>query len=260
MENKVIVVLVDGMRPDGIQQCGESFLEELAAESTASFSARTVYPSMTLPCHTSLFFSVEPERHGVLTNDWRPMARPIDSIGDATARYYKKAAMFYNWEQLRDLNRPGSLHYSHFESGDLPHEEAMEREQVMTGLAIDYIQRENPDFVFLYLGHTDHAGHEYGWMTQPYLEAIANASQCIRRVKEALCPEYHLIVTADHGGHDRDHGSRMAEDMTIPMIFHGPSFAAGEQPKELSIKDIAPTVASLLGMRRPPQWEGKSLL
>lgn len=87
MENKVIVVLVDGMRPDGIQQCGNHFLEELASESTASFSARTVYPSMTLPCHTSLFFSVEPERHGVLTNDWRPMVRPIDSLGDVVARY-----------------------------------------------------------------------------------------------------------------------------------------------------------------------------
>lgn len=260
MENKVILVLVDGMRPDGIQQCGDPFLEELAAESTSSFSARTVYPSMTLPCHTSLFFSVEPERHGILTNDWHPMVRPIDSLGDVTARYYKKAAMFYNWEQLRDLNRPGSLHFSHFESGDLPHEAAMEREQVMTGLAIDYIQKETPDFVFLYLGHTDHAGHEYGWMTQPYLEAVANASQCIRRVKETLCPEYHLIVTADHGGHDRDHGSRMKEDMTIPMIFYGPSFPAGEQPKELSIKDIAPTIASLLGMRFPPQWEGKRIL
>lgn len=260
MENKAILVLVDGMRPDGIQQCGDPFLEELAAEGTASFSARTVYPSMTLPCHTSLFFSVEPERHGILTNDWRPMVRPIDSLGDVTARYYKKAAMFYNWEQLRDLNRPGSLHFSHFESGDRPHEDAMEREQAMTGLAIDYIQKESPDFVFLYLGHTDHAGHEYGWMTGPYLESIANASQCIRRVKESLPPEYHLIVTADHGGHDRDHGSRMVEDMTIPMIFYGPSFPAGEQLRELSIKDIAPTVASLLGMRCPPQWEGKSIV
>ena len=72
MENKVVLVLVDGMRPDGILACGERYLQDLAAQSSASFAAKTVFPSITLPCHTSLFFGVQPQRHGVLTNEWRP--------------------------------------------------------------------------------------------------------------------------------------------------------------------------------------------
>lgn len=260
MEKKAIVVLVDGMRPDGILQCGDSFLSELAAESTASFSAQTVMPSVTLPCHTSLFFGVHPQRHGILTNDWHPMVRPFDSLGDLVARHFKKAAMFYNWEPLRDLNRPGSLARSCFAEIPADHRKAMESEHTLTDWTIDAIRQESPDFLFLYLGYTDAAGHQYGWMTEPYLQAIANASQCIRRIKEMLPEEYSLIVTADHGGHDQDHGSERPEDMTIPMIFWGKPFRAGEQRQDLSILDIAPTVASLLGLHPLTQWEGKNLL
>lgn len=260
MEKKAIVVLVDGMRPDGILQCGDSFLSDLAAESTASFSAQTVFPSVTLPCHTSLFFGVQPQRHGILTNDWHPMVRPFDSLGDLVARYFKKAAMFYNCEQLRDLNRPGSLARSCFTEVPANHQKAMESEHTLTDWTVDYIRQESPDFLFLYLGYTDIAGHQYGWMTEPYLQAIANASQCIRRIKEMLPQEYSLIVTADHGGHDQNHGTECPEDMTIPMIFWGEPFQAGVQAQGLTILDIAPTVASLLELHPLTEWEGKTLL
>ena len=162
MENKVVLVLVDGMRPDGILECGERYLQDLAAQSSASFAAKTVFPSITLPCHTSLFFGVQPQRHGILTNEWRPFARPFDSLGDLAARQFKKAAMFYNWEQLRDLNRPGSLSCSYFRQLPSAHEDAMRSEQDLTALAMDDIKQEAPDFLFLYLGYTDIAGHGYG--------------------------------------------------------------------------------------------------
>ncbi len=260
MENKVVLVLVDGMRPDGVCECGEPYLQDLAAQSSASFAAATAFPSITLPCHTSLFFGVDPQRHGVLTNEWRPFARPFDSLGDLVARHFKKAAMFYNREPLRDLNRPGSLACSHYREIPRTHEEALRSEQELTALTADYIQKEQPDFLFLYLGYTDIAGHGYGWMTQHYFEALANASRCIRRLKQALPEEYSFIVTADHGGHDQDHGLNCPEDMTIPIIFNGKAFSPNTDLENLRLIDIAPTVADLLALHPLPEWEGKSIL
>ncbi len=260
MASKAVLILIDGMRPDGVQRCGEAFPKELVREGSACFQGRTVMPSITLPCHASLFFSMDPERHGILTNEWRPMARPIDSLGDVTARYFKRAAMFYNWEPLRDLNRPGSLCYSHFQTLDLPWEKILESERNMTRLAVDYLQKEEPDFLFLYLGGVDNTGHQFGWMTDKYLRVLANAWQCVKQVKESLPQGYHLVVTADHGGHDRDHGLDIPEDMTIPLFFWGPAFAPGKELENVSIKDIAPTIAYLMGMRCPPQWEGRNVL
>ena len=39
-----------------------------------------------------------------------------------------------------------------------------------------------------------------------------------------------LWFTADHGGHDRTHGTGSPEDMTIPFIIKGKNFKAGEKP------------------------------
>ena len=69
-----------------------------------------------------------------------------------------------------------------------------------------------------------------------------------------------LWFTADHGGHDRTHGTDSPENMTIPFIIKGKDFKAGEKLENVSIKDIAPTVAKLLDIVPDQAWEGKSLV
>ena len=121
------------------------------------------------------------------------------------------------------------------------------------------IARDKPDFVFLYLVQTDHFGHDSGWMSEPYLQGIHTALECARRVIEAWGDEYTIIITADHGGHDRDHGDDIPEDMTIPQFYIGKRFTPGRVLENVSLLDIAPTIADVMGLRCPPEWEGRSL-
>ena len=44
------------------------------------------------------------------------------------------------------------------------------------------------------------------------------------------------------------------------MFFLGKPFEAGKEAEDLSIKDIAPTVAHLFGARTPEEWEGKVIV
>ena len=90
MKEKTLLILVDGMRPDAIPKCGNEFLPRLMQKSTYTMQASTVMPSVTLPCHTSLFFSVDPERHGITTNDWTPPVRPIVGLADLVEKHEKK--------------------------------------------------------------------------------------------------------------------------------------------------------------------------
>lgn len=69
-----------------------------------------------------------------------------------------------------------------------------------------------------------------------------------------------IIVTADHGGHDRTHGTELNEDMTIPVIVLSKNEKVNLDLENVSIKDIAPTVVNLLGVSPDEEWEGKSLL
>lgn len=256
MDKKVVLILVDGMRPDAFESCGNPFVESLKKIGECRMNAQTVMPSVTLPCHMSLFHSAEPSRHGILSNTYVPQIHYIEGLIDRIAHRGGKCAMFYNWEELRDLCRPGdTLDYSLF----INEERAPGTDVRITDAAVHYIQNEKPDFVFLYLGETDEVGHGNGWMSEKYLETVNTAIDCVKRVYDILGDDYSLILTADHGGHDRGHGSDMPEDMTIPIICIGKDFKKGADVDGGSIKDIAPTIVDLMGIEPVREWEGTSL-
>ena len=253
---KILVTIVDGMRPDALIKTKNAKL--LLESSQYSLNARTVTPSVTLPCHMSLFHSVDPSRHGTTTNVYTPNVRPINGLCEVLLNAKKTSAFFYNWEEIRDLSRPNSLAFSYFCKGRLyGYDRAND---IISEAAIDFLTKNDIDFTFLYLGYTDMAGHNYGWMSEEYMAAMENSFANISRLYNALPDDYVIIVTADHGGHDRTHGTELNEDMTIPMMVLSKNECPVFDFTGASIKDIAPTVTKLLGVSPDEEWEGKSLL
>ena len=254
---KVILVSIDGMRPDGFLKCGHPFAQRMMAAGAYTLKGRTVFPSVTLPCHMSMFHSVPPERHGILTNTYTPMVRPLNGLFEQIKWAGGVSAMFYGWEPLRDIGRPGSLKYAAFVHA----RQEDNTDDTLTDFALERIKKSKPDFVFLYMVETDEkGGHDNGWMTEAYLGCIYRAIGNVQRVYEAAGEEYTIIVTADHGGHDRSHGTDMPEDMTIPLFFLGKDFTPGQELNDVSILDIAPTVAKIMSIPAAPEWEGKALV
>lgn len=254
---KVILISVDGMRPDGFLSCKNPYIEDLMKMAYFTLDGRTVMPSVTLPCHMSLFHSTVPQRHGITTNLYLPMARPINGLFEQLKNMKRTCAMYYGWEPLRDVARPESLKYSEYihayteESSDT----------ALTDSALERIRRSKPDFVFLYMVETDEkGGHDNGWMSEEYLRRVSIAVDNIRSVIEACGEEYTVVITADHGGHDRTHGTNAPEDMTIPMFYIGRRFEAGKRFSGGSILDIAPTIAKLMGAEPADEWEGTSVI
>ena len=251
-----MLILCDGMRPDAID--GLETVKSLQSKSSYTLNAQTVFPSMTLPCHMSLFHSVKPDRHGVATNVYTPQVRPINGLCEVLRLYDKHSAIFYNWEEIRDVSRPNSLAHSCFYEGRrIGYKQAGEE---LTDAAIDYLKKYDTDFTFIYFGYPDMQGHNFGWMTDEYMEAIENSWDNIEKLMNSLGDEYTYIITADHGGHDRTHGSEMPEDMLIPVIIKGKDFDAGRILENVNIIDLAPTVTKLLGVEPDGEWEGKSLI
>ena len=256
-KNKVILISVDGMRPDGFLTCGNPYAQEMMAKSYYTLDGQTVLPSVTLPCHMSLFHSTTPQRHGITSNVYLPMARPINGLFEQLKNARAVCAMYYGWEPLRDVARPASLKYAEYINAYM--EESSDT--CLTDSALARIEKSKPDFVFLYMVETDEkGGHDNGWMTDAYLERISTAVENIKRVVEACGDEYTVIVTADHGGHDRHHGTDLPEDTTIPMFYMGKAFEAGKRFEGGSILDIAPTVAKLMGVMPAEEWEGKPVI
>ena len=253
---RTMLILVDGMRPDALTDIPTA--QEIIARSKSTMAASTVMPSVTLPCHVSLFHSVDPTRHGTTTNTYAPQVRPISGLCEVLKSAKKTCAFFYSWHELRDLARPGSLSYSSFmKGGTFGYYRAG---QYLVDDAIHFLNENPTDFAFLYLGHPDAAGHDSGWMGEEYMESVKSSWDNIAKVIAGLPDDYTFIITADHGRHNRTHGTDLPEDMTIPMIILGAAADRVGALDEVNIKDIAPTITTLLGVEADSEWEGKSMV
>ena len=51
----------------------------------------------------------------------------------------------------------------------------------------------------------------------------------------------------------------MDEDMYVPAFLLGEEFKPNEELKDVSILDITPTIAKIMGVKKEEDWEGKPL-
>lgn len=261
LAQRVILIVIDGLRPDALVNGSAPNLKRLMANGAYSLTAQSVMPSITLPTHLSLFYGVSPEVHQVKSNVYLPNPALNLGIVERVHEAGMEAASFYSWEQLRDLWRPGSIKHTYFLNIYSSPERDFDRE--VAAAAADYLMKEPPDFTFVYLGVLDELAHKVGWMSEKYFEGIESADAAVgyllgRLEAGGLLEGTAVLVQADHGGHARGHGTDQWEDMTIPWILSGAGVGRGvrlETP--VSLLDTAPTILHLLGLEAGPSWAGR---
>jgi len=249
----VIFIMTDGMRPDGMQQADTPHLDRFIQTSAYTLTARSVIPSVTLPCHMSIFTGVPPQKHGIFDNEYLPTPHTASGLVEHLLAHEKRTAFYYNWDFLRDLCRPGHLDYSFYTNTAYD----LNGDEPIVAHAIDALHARRDDFSFIYLGTIDVAGHAYGWMSDAYLRQIETIDSLIGQILAAIPDDYHILIHSDHGGHDNTHGTDSAEDMTVPWMLAGPNIKTGHHlTRTISLLDTAPTVAALLNVPLHPAWEG----
>ncbi len=261
----VVVVSIDGLRPDAITTYGASTLQRLMREGSYTLSASTIHPSNTLPSHTSMLTGQPPERHGVLWNT--VMTAHADSVelpnifSVARAHGYSTAA-FFSKAKFQPLQLEGTLDYSQAPGGWFGR---WSSERTLTDVA-EYLEGARPNVLFVHLTDPDAAGHRAGWMTVEYGRGVLAADRAVNRLIELAdhgfgSGNFSLIVTADHGGHGTSHGSDDPRDVTIPWIAWGKGVKQGALPHSIiRTMDTAATVLWLLAVDRPQDWAGRAVV
>ena len=261
----VVVVSIDGLRPDAITEYGAPTLQRLMREGSYTLSASTIHPSKTLPSHTSMLTGQPPERHGVL---WNNVATAhTDSVelpnifSVARAHGYSTAA-FFSKAKFQPLQLEGTLDYSQAPGG-LYGRWSSER---TLGDIARYLEGARPNVLFVHLTDPDAAGHRAGWMTPEYGRAVLAADRAVDELialaNRAYGPgNFSVIVTADHGGHGTNHGSADPRDVTIPWIAWGKGVKPGALPAStVRTMDTAATVLWLLAVNGPADWAGQPVV
>jgi predicted AlkP superfamily pyrophosphatase or phosphodiesterase len=253
---RVVFFMLDGVRPDALSAADCPAVTGLLLRGSSTMRATAVMPCITLPNHTTIFHSVPPTRHGVTSNEWQPMARPVPSLFEVAKAGGLRNAMLYNWEHLRDLARPGTLDAAFFRSS----QHHPDGDDITAAAARQVLERDRPDFMFVYFGTVDATGHDYGWMSPEYLAQLERVDRALGSVLADLTDDFAVVVQADHGGHDRDHGLPIPEDLTVPWLVAGPGICRGYTiQRQVTHLDTAPTIAKLLDLAPAAQWEGRAV-
>jgi arylsulfatase A-like enzyme len=260
----VVVISIDGLRPDAIDAFGATTLQRLMKEGSYSLEAQTIPLSKTLPSHTSMLTGVRPEVHGITWNGdltaLRGKVRVPTIFGLARQAGFTTAA-FFSKSKFHHLEVPGTLDHVESPFGWWGHWNAETTVRQVEG----DLEDERPNLTFVHFGEPDYAGHEHGWMGPEYAEAVRKADWAVSRVLGAAdevfgAGNYTVIVTADHGGDGHEHGLDTPEHRTIPWIAWGKGVSAGTAlPEGIRTVDTAATALWLLGVPVPENWLGRQM-
>ena len=254
---RVLILSIDGFRPDAIDLTPMRNLQALMAEGAYSLVAQTIFPSSTLPSHTSMLTGLCPDKHGIDWNDYLPKrgyANGTD-IFDLAHAAGLRTVMVVGKEKLRQITEP--------ESTDV-FEYINDRDVVIAARVAELIP-QGFGLMFVHFPTPDWMGHEYGWLSPEQFSVLFRADEALQTILNALDAagmreDTLIIVTADHGGHDTTHGSSRIEDITIPWIIAGPGVHHKVLETNINTTDTAATIAWALNLPLQPEWDGRPVL
>lgn len=263
--NKVLLVSIDGLRPDALAD--SQYYEELKSLGRYTLNAQTINPSVTMPAHMSMFHSVAANVHNMTTNVYKPSPTLRNGITETLAAAGLTSAMFLDWERIQCLTKAYNDTERYFISGR-PTGDEWWYEASTTELCLEVLNHATntpTDLTFLYFALGDSMGHDYMWLSDEYRWGVDHILKNLLSLIKALPEDYTVIITADHGGGgdngDYSHGSANVVDMTIPMFIIGDGFEGGKALNfGVSILDIAPTIADVLDVDPEHYWVGKSMI
>ncbi len=276
----VFIVSIDGGKPAVMAQSDMPVLKRLVAEGACTWTATTIFPSLTLPSHTSMLTGVGPDKHRVSWNTWKP-GKGVVRVPTVFAEAKKaglSTAMFVGKEKFRHLLQPGTVDEFRFKS-QLP-DMAVGAEPVnpkatkpstvpawiVARQAAGYIVEARPSLCFIHFTDPDDAGHKYGWGSPQQIWAFSDVDGALAEILDAIDSagigdSSVLLITADHGGHARTHGSRRLEDMNIPWIAWGRAVKRNfTLTSQVTTYDTAATALWLLSVPLPAAFDGRPVL
>ncbi|MDX2130802.1 MAG: alkaline phosphatase family protein [Planctomycetota bacterium] len=262
----VLVIGIDGLSPEGIEISDTPHMRQLIRAGSWTINARAVLPTSSGANWASMITGATPPQHGVTSNEWAHDARTIEpaDVGPEgifptifgrvkAAHPDARIAAIYEWGGFSPLCEKKPLTLDRHCSSP---------EQV-ADTALAWFAEGAPTLTFLHLDHVDITGHEQGWSSAPYIQAVERADAIIGRLISGLrthnlLESTAIIVTSDHGGIGNGHGGESMAELEIPWIISGPGIAQGRRIlAPVNTEDTAATVAMLLGSTLTPAATGR---
>ena len=235
----VLMVSIDALHPAALRPDVAPALETLQHPGQFTLEGRSVTPPQTLIAHAAMLTGLTPEQSGKQDNNWKPGQAQVthETLLDVAKHQGFDTAYFYAKPKL------GYLVSASISQQALARDDGVERAQ-------EFLRQPGPRFVFLHLSGLDDVGPDAGWLSPQYLEEL-------RYIDRSLAPliaqvrgrgTYLMLITSDHAGHDRLHGTNHSEDFKLPVLLEASQALPGWVSDGLSITRIKPVVQDAMNL------------
>jgi 2,3-bisphosphoglycerate-independent phosphoglycerate mutase len=132
---------------------------------------------------------------------------------------------------------------------------------IVTAHLVQAITEKRYDVIICNYANCDMVGHTGKW--EAALKAVVTIDNALAEIVNALEKvEGQMLVTADHGNieqmRDANNGPQTAHTTNVvPLVYVGGSQTLVDGG---SLKDLAPTMLAILGLDKPSEMNGQSLL
>lgn len=286
----VLIISLDTTREDKIgaygmdEEISTPHIDRIAGEGVKFSSAYSSVP-LTMPSHSTLMTGLSPLGHGVRNNGNYVLPDDVTTLAELLEREGYHTAAFigaFVLDSQFGLSQGFELYDDTFgdsgadKSGYFGFEERDGAE--ITDLTCDWLRSAEQPF-FLWVHYFDpHYPYEPpapfdSLYANPYLGEVAFTDSCVGRVvaeldATGLRERTLIIIVGDHGESLGEHGEMSHgiflydATMRVPLIMNLP----GRLPSGItvdtpvSLADVVPTLADLLGFDCPGDVQGRSVL
>ncbi len=208
----VLLVSIDALHPDALNAKTVPTLHALMLPGRFTLAGQSVDPPKTLIAHTAMLTGLTPEQSGKKDNDWLPGQPRVaqTTLFDDARRQGFHTAFYYAKPKL------GYLAGAAVDEQALVPDDGIDRARA-------FFRQGGKRFVFLHVSGLEYAGMNSGWLSPDYLDELTYIDMTLAPLFEYLGKRgaWRLIVTSDHAGHAREHGTRHPEDFKLPLILAG---------------------------------------
>ena len=205
MNNKVILVILDGLNFQVAEECLGFLMGHVEQGSARLFKLRCELPSLSRPLYETILTGVTPLEHGVINNNVIRLSNQTSVFSLARKAGKKTAAAAYSW--ISELyNRA-------------PFNPVTDRQVIDEELIIQYglyywedhypdshlyadaehlRVQYNPDFMLVHPMNIDDQGHKHGLLASQYRNVAAKSDQLLSLYLPAwLQAGYQVMITSD---------------------------------------------------------------
>jgi predicted AlkP superfamily pyrophosphatase or phosphodiesterase len=256
---RLLMIGIDGCRPDALQQAETPNLDSLIADGAFSSQTKILGEryrknnTISGPGWSSYLTGVWADKHGVHDNSFEGKNYgQYPHLFRRIKQQYPKArtGSFVNWGPIDEhVVEHADVRVVYPAEGA---EDYVAKDLVIAREASQFLSAGEPHVAMVYLGAVDETGHKYGFSPEvpEYIHAIetvdAHVGELLQAVRDRAnyrSEDWLVVVSTDHGGKGTGHGDGhdVPEILTTFIIVSGQNAARGPITEPTFVVDVPVT-------------------